>query len=32
MAYGDRELEEMGIRRSDIAGIARGQPAPVPAE
>jgi uncharacterized protein YjiS (DUF1127 family) len=32
MAYDDRELEEIGVRRSDVAGIARGHPAPVPAE
>jgi uncharacterized protein YjiS (DUF1127 family) len=32
MAYNDRELEEIGVRRSDVAGIARGHPAPVPAE
>ena len=32
MAYNDRELEEIGVRRSDVAGIARGHPAPLPAE
>jgi uncharacterized protein YjiS (DUF1127 family) len=32
MAYNDRELEEIGVRRSDVAGIARGHLAPVPAE
>jgi uncharacterized protein YjiS (DUF1127 family) len=32
MAYNDRELEEIGVRRSDVAGIVRGHPAPVPAE
>jgi uncharacterized protein YjiS (DUF1127 family) len=32
MAYEDRELEEIGVRRVDVAGIARGHPAPVPAE
>ncbi|MGH6916794.1 MAG: RSP_7527 family protein [Geminicoccaceae bacterium] len=26
MAYQDRELDELGVRRADIAGIARGAP------
>jgi len=32
MAYDDRELEEIGVRRVDVAGIARGDPALAPAE
>jgi uncharacterized protein YjiS (DUF1127 family) len=26
MAYQDRELDDLGVRRADIAGIARGAP------
>jgi uncharacterized protein YjiS (DUF1127 family) len=32
MAYNDRELEEIGVRRSDVGRLVRGHPAPIPAE